>query len=113
MTTSAKLSNTRIAPRKIRLVAAQIRGLPVEDALNLLVYSNKKAATLIKKVVESAVANAAHNDGADIDALKVSEVLVDAGPTTKRLRARARGRADRIIKRTSHIKVTVSEAAGN
>ena len=113
MTTSAKLLNTRIVPRKIQLVADQIRGLSVEDALNLLVYSNKKAAVLLKKIVESAIANAAHNEGTDIDALIISEVLVDVGPTIKRLRPRARGRADRIIKRTSHIKVTVSEAVGS
>ncbi len=112
MSTSAKLTNTRLSPQKMRLVADQIRGLPVERALDVLTFSNKKAATVIKKVLESAIANAEHNDGADIDELKISEILVDAGPTMKRLRPRARGRADRIIKRTSHLKVTVSETEG-
>ncbi len=112
MSTSAKLSNTRLSPQKMRLVADQVRGLPVEKALDVLTFSNKKAATIIKKVLESAIANAEHNDGADIDELKISEILVDAGPTMKRLRTRARGRADRIIKRTSHVKVTVSETEG-
>ena len=112
MSTSAKLTNSRISPQKMRLVADQVRGLPVEKALDVLTFSNKKAATIIKKVLESAIANAEHNDGADIDDLNISEILVDAGPTMKRLRPRARGRADRIIKRTSHLKVTVSETEG-
>ena len=112
MSTSAKLTNSRISPQKMRLVADQVRGLQVERALDVLTFSNKKAATVIKKVLESAIANAEHNDGADIDELKISEILVDAGPTMKRLRPRARGRADRIIKRTSHLKVTVSETEG-
>jgi large subunit ribosomal protein L22 len=112
MSTSAKLTNTRLSPQKMRLVADQVRGMPVEKALDVLTFSNKKAATVIKKVLESAIANAEHNDGADIDELKISEILVDAGPTMKRLRPRARGRADRIIKRTSHLKVTVSETEG-
>jgi large subunit ribosomal protein L22 len=112
MSTSAKLTNSRLSPQKMRLVADQVRGLPVERALDVLTFSNKKAATVIKKVLESAIANAEHNDGADIDELKISEILVDAGPTMKRLRPRARGRADRIIKRTSHLKVTVSETEG-
>jgi len=112
MSTSAKLTNSRISPQKMRLVADQVRGLPVEKALDVLTFSNKKAATVIKKVLESAIANAEHNDGADIDELNISEILVDAGPTMKRLRPRARGRADRIIKRTSHLKVTVSETEG-
>ena len=112
MSTSAKLTNSRLSPQKMRLVADQVRGLPVERALDVLTFSNKKAASVIKKVLESAIANAEHNDGADIDELKISEILVDAGPTMKRLRPRARGRADRIIKRTSHLKVTVSETEG-
>ncbi len=112
MPTSAKLKNSRISPQKMRLVADQVRGLPVEKALDVLTFSNKKAATVIKKVLESAIANAEHNDGADIDELNISEILVDAGPTMKRLRPRARGRADRIIKRTSHLKMTVSETEG-
>ncbi len=112
MSTSAKLTNSRISPQKMRLVADQVRGLPVEKALDVLTFSNKKAAAIIKKVLESAITNAEHNDGADIDELRISEILVDAGPTMKRLRPRARGRADRIIKRTSHLKVTVSETEG-
>jgi large subunit ribosomal protein L22 len=112
MSTSARLTNSRLSPQKMRLVADQVRGLPVERALDVLTFSNKKAASVIKKVLESAIANAEHNDGADIDELKISEILVDAGPTMKRLRPRARGRADRIIKRTSHLKVTVSETEG-
>ncbi|MEJ2404841.1 MAG: 50S ribosomal protein L22 [Candidatus Thiodiazotropha sp.] len=109
MHTSAKLRHARISAQKGRLVADQIRGLPVEQALNLLAFSNKKGAVLMKKVLESAIANAEHNDGADIDELVVSAVSVDEGPTMKRIRARAKGRASRILKRTSHINVTVAE----
>ena len=93
----------------MRLVADQIRGLSVDRALNILTFSNKKGADIVKKVLESAIANAEHNDGADIDELKVSSICVDQGPTLKRLRPRARGRADRIIKRMSHLTVTVAE----
>jgi len=93
----------------MRLVADQIRGLSVDRALNILTFSNKKGADIVKKVLESAIANAEHNDGADIDELKVSVICVDQGPTLKRLRPRARGRADRIIKRMSHLTVTVAE----
>lgn len=109
MATSATLKFTRLSPQKMRLVADQIRGLPVERALNLLSYSNKKASVLLKKLVESAIANAEHNDGADIDALRIKTIYVDQGPTIKRLQPRARGRADRILKRTSHVTVTVSD----
>ena len=93
----------------MRLVANQIRGLPVDRALNLLSFSNKKSAVTIRKLLESAIANAEHNDGADIDDLKVKSICIDAGPTLKRLLPRARGRADRILKRTSHVTVTVAE----
>ena len=93
----------------MRLVADQIRGLPVDRALNLLSFSNKKSAATIKKLLESAIANAEHNDGADIDDLEVKAICIDPGPTMKRLQARARGRADRLIKRTSHVTVTVAE----
>lgn len=110
MATEAKLRNARIAAQKMRLVADQVRGLPVEQALNVLTFSNKKAAHMIKKVLESAIANAEHNDGADVDELKVSRIMVDEGPTMKRWRARARGRAAKILKRTSHVTVTVEEA---
>ena len=109
MTTSATLKFSRLAPQKMRLVADQIRGLPVDKALNLLSFSNKKAATVLKKLLESAIANAEHNDGADIDALTVKTICVDQGPAIKRLRPRARGRADRILKRTSHVTVTVAD----
>ena len=109
MTTSATLNYARTSPQKMRLVADQIRGLPVDRAMNILSFSNKKAADIIKKVLESAIANAEHNDGADIDELKVTEIYVNQGPTLKRLRPRARGRADRIIKRMSHITVIVAE----
>ncbi len=113
MSTTATLKYARTSPQKIRLVADQIRGLPVDRALNVLTFSNKKAAAIIKKLLESAVANAEHNDGADIDELKVSSVYVNQGPTLKRLRPRARGRSDRIIKRMSHITVTVAEPEEN
>ncbi len=109
MATSATLKYTHLSPQKMRLVADQIRGLPVDRAINLLAFSNKKGADIIKKVLESAIANAENNDGADIDELKVSAIQVNQGPTMKRLRPRARGRADRIIKRTSHLIVTVAE----
>jgi large subunit ribosomal protein L22 len=109
MATSAKLKYARISPQKARLVADQIRGQHVEQAVNMLTFSNKKAAQIIKKVVESAIANAEHNDGADIDELRVSKICVDEGPTLKRWRPRARGRANRIFKRTSHITVEVAE----
>jgi large subunit ribosomal protein L22 len=110
MTTSAKLRFTRISPQKVRLVADQIRGLPVDRALNILSFSNKKASVIIKKLLESAIANAEHNDGADIDELRIKAICVDPGPTMKRLQTRARGRADRILKRTSHVTITVAEA---
>ena len=108
--TSAKLTNAKISAQKVRLVADQIRSMPVERALDLLTFSNKKAAVLVKKVLESAIANAEHNDGADIDELKVQTIFVDEGPTHKRWRARAKGRGNRILKRTSHISVTVAES---
>lgn len=110
MATEAKLKNARIAAQKMRLVADQVRGLPVEQALNVLSFSNKKAAHIIKKVLESAIANAEHNDGADVDELRVGRIHVDEGPTMKRWRARARGRAAKILKRSSHVTVMVEEA---
>jgi len=109
MATTAHYRYARISAQKLRLVADQIRGLPVERAMNLLNFSNKKAAGIIKKVLESAIANAEHNDGADIDELKVSTIHVDQGPSMKRIRSRARGRADRIVKRISHVTVSVSD----
>ncbi len=109
METTASLKYARTSPQKARLVADQIRGMKVEPALQLLQFSSKKSAQIIKKVLESAIANAEHNDGADIDELKVSTVFVDEGPTYKRIQARAKGRANRILKRTSHITVAVAE----
>lgn len=109
MEVAAKLKYARISAQKARLVADQIRGLPVARANNVLVFSTKKAAGIVKKVLDSAIANAEHNEGADIDELKISKVFVDEGPTFKRLHARARGRAARIIKRTCHITVMVSD----
>lgn len=109
MEVAAKLKHARISPQKCRLVADQVRGLPVERALQVLSFSPKKAAGLIKKVLESAIANAEHNEGADIDELKVKTIFIDQGPTMRRWRARAKGRVNHIIKRTSHITVMVGE----
>ncbi len=110
MQTSAKHRYAKISPQKCRLVADQVRGMPVEKALTLLTFSNKKAAVMVRKVLESAIANAEHNDGADIDELKVSSIYVDQGPVMKRMRARAKGRGNRILKRTSHITGTVADS---
>jgi len=106
----AKHRYARISPQKARLVVDQIRGQSVEQALTILTFSNKKAAGLVQKVLESAIANAEHNEGADIDELTVSKACVDEGPTMKRIQARAKGRANRILKRSSHITVTVSDS---
>ncbi len=110
MQVSAKLKHARISPQKCRLIADQIRGLPVEKALNVLTFSPKKAADMVRKVLESAIANAEHNEGADIDELKVAAIYVDEGRTLKRFRARAKGRGTRILKRNSHITVMVGDA---
>lgn len=107
MRVSAVLRGTRLSAQKGRLVADQIRGLPVDRALNILAFSPKKGAVIIKKVLESAIANAEHNEGADIDELKVATICVDEGSTMKRFRARAKGRGARILKPTCHITVTV------
>ena len=109
MEVSASHKRLSISAKKVRLVADQIRGKPVADALDLLSFSNKKASVLMRKALESVVANAENNEGADIDELKVSEVYVNEGMTMKRIRPRAKGRADRIFKRSSHITVTVSD----
>ncbi|PID61320.1 MAG: 50S ribosomal protein L22 [Gammaproteobacteria bacterium] len=109
MQVESTLRMARISPQKVRLVADQIRGLPVESALEVLMFSEKKAGVLMKKLVDSAIASAEHNEGADIDELRVSAVQVNPGPVMKRMRARAKGRGNRIIKRTSHITVTVSD----
>ena len=110
METSAKHRHAKISPQKCHLVADQVRGMQVEKALTLLTFSNKKAAVMVRKVLESAIANAEHNDGADIDELKVASIYVDQGPSMKRMRARAKGRGNRIVKRTSHITVTVADS---
>ncbi|TJZ73066.1 50S ribosomal protein L22 [Chitiniphilus eburneus] len=109
MQVSAVLSNARLSAQKARLVADLVRGKPVEQALNILTFSPKKAAVLIKKVLESAIANAEHNEGADIDALKVRTIYVDKGPSLKRFTARAKGRGNRIEKQTCHITLTVGD----
>jgi large subunit ribosomal protein L22 len=105
----AKHNFARISPQKASLVADLIRGKSVEQALEILTFSNKKAAVLVKKVLESAIANAEHNEGADIDDLNVAKIFVDEGPTMKRIMPRAKGRADRILKRSSHITVVVAD----
>lgn len=107
MGTSAKLLSARISAQKCRLVVDQIRGLPVGSARNLLVFSQKKAAGIVKKLLDSAIANAEHNDGADIDNLVVSKICVDEGPSVKRLSPRAKGRANRVTKRSCHIALEV------
>lgn len=109
MEVSSTLRYARLSPQKARLVANQVRGLPVERAVEVLSFSRRKAAVTLKKVLESAIANAEHNEGADIDELRVGIVQVNQGPTFRRHRARARGRAGRITKRTSHIRLTVTD----
>ncbi|MCH2568659.1 MAG: 50S ribosomal protein L22 [Pseudomonadales bacterium] len=109
MEVAAKLSRARISAQKARLVADQIRGKRVEEALNILSFSTKKGAHMVRKLLESAIANAEHNEGADVDELTVSRVFVDESLTMKRLRPRAKGRADRIFKRTCHITLAVAD----
>ena len=109
MQVQAHARRLRISAQKARLVADQVRGKPVADALDILNFSTKKGAVLVRKVVESAIANAENNEGADVDELRVAEIYVNEGMTMKRIRPRAKGRADRIFKRTSHITVTVSD----
>ena len=109
MEVAAKLKFARVSPQKTRLVADQIRGRSVAQALQILEFSPKKGAAIVRKVLLSAIANAEHNEGADIDELTVSTVFIDEGPTFKRIQPRAKGRANRILKRTSHITVKVAE----
>jgi len=109
MEVAAKLRGARLSAQKARLVADQIRGKSVEEALDILAFSPKKGAAIVKKVLESAIANAEHNEGADVDELKVSTIFVDEGMTMKRIRPRAKGRADRILKRSCHITVKVAD----
>ena len=101
----------RVSPQKLNLLAQLIRGKKVDQALNILTFTQKKAAGIVKKVLESAIANAEHNDGADIDELKVSRIEIDTAPVLKRFAARAKGRGNRIVKRNSHITIYVADAA--
>ena len=107
METKAILRGARMSAQKARLVADQVRGMPVGRATNLLAFSDKKAAHVIKKLLLSAVANAENNDGADVDELRVAQIFVDEGPAMQRFAARAKGRGTRILKRTCHITVAV------
>ncbi len=109
MEVNAKLRYARLSPLKGRIVADMVRGKPVGDAVNMLSFSNRKSASIVKKLLLSAIANAENNEGLDVDDLRVSRIFVDEGPTLKRFRARAKGRGTRIIKRTSHITLTVSD----
>ena len=109
MEVAAKLKGARISAQKARLVADEVRGMPVGEALNLLEFSKKKAAHLVRKLLNSAIANAENNEGADVDELRVATIFVDEGLTMKRMRPRAKGRGDRILKRTCHIAVKVAD----
>lgn len=109
MEVAAKLKGASLSAQKARLVADQVRGKSVAEALNILAFSPKKGAGIVKKLLESAIANAEHNEGADIDELSVSTIFVDEGMTMKRIRPRAKGRADRILKRSCHITVKVAD----
>ena|SRR3990167_6761418 len=109
MEVAAKLKFARLSPQKCRLVCDEIRGLPIDRALDLLKFSKQKSAAVLKKVLDSAIANAEHNHGADIDELKVAQVFADQGPTYKRMMARAKGRGSSILKPTCHITVILSD----
>ena len=109
MNVSATLRHARISPQKCRLVADAVRGAPVGKALQILAFMPKKGARIVKKVLESAVANAEHNHGADIDELKVARIMVDEAPTLRRYASRAKGRGTRITKRNSHITIQVAD----
>lgn len=109
MEVAAKLKFVRLSPQKCRLVCDQIRGLKIDRALDILKFSRKRSASVLKKVLDSAIANAEHNNGADIDELKVAKVFADQGPTYKRMQAKAKGRGARILKPTCHITVVLSD----
>jgi large subunit ribosomal protein L22 len=109
METKSIVRGVRLSADKGRLVADLVRGKKVDEALNILKFSNKKAAKILKKVLDSAIANAENNNGADVDELKVQEIFIDEGPVMKRIMPRAKGSADRIKKRTSHVTVRVSD----
>ena len=107
--TQAVLKFVRLSPKKARFVADLVRGKKVDEAVNILKFSTNRAARIMKKVLDSAIANAENNQGADVDELKITTITVDEGPRMKRIRPRAKGRADRIVKRTSHITITVGD----
>jgi large subunit ribosomal protein L22 len=109
MQVSATAKRLRLSPQKARLVVDLVRGKPVGEALEILTFSTQKAAGLVRKVVESAIANAENNEAADVDELRISQIFVNEGLRMKRIKPRAKGRADRIVKRTSHITVTVTD----
>jgi len=109
MQVSATAKRLHLSPQKARLVADQVRGKPVANALEILTFSTQKGAGLVRKVLESAIANAEHNEAADVDELKICEIFVNEGMTMKRIKPRAKGRADRILKRSCHITVTVTD----
>jgi len=109
MQTQAVLKFVRLSPQKARAVADLVRGKKVDDALNILKFNTRKSAKLIRKVLESAIANAENNHGADVDELKLQSIFIDEGPVLKRIMPRAKGRADRIVKPTSHITIRVTD----
>lgn len=109
MEVAAKIKFARLSPQKCRLVCDQVRGLPIDRAINILKFSPKRAAAVLLKVLNSAIANAEHNNGADIDELKVAKIYADQGPTYKRMQARAKGRGTRLLKPTCHITVVLSD----
>jgi len=109
MEVAAKLKGAKLSAQKARLVADQVRGKQVGEALDVLSFSTKKGALLVRKLLESAIANAEHNEGADVDELSVSKIFVDEATTMKRIRPRAKGRADRILKRSCHITLAVAD----
>jgi len=109
MEVGARLKGAKLSAQKARLVADQIRGKDVGEALNILNFSTKKGAHIVRKLLESAIANAEHNEASDVDELNVSKIMVDEGVTMKRIKPRAKGRADRILKRTCHITLAVAD----
>jgi large subunit ribosomal protein L22 len=111
MEVAARLKFTRVSPQKCRLICDLVRGLPIDRALDILKFSPKRIAGVVLKVLESAIANAEHNNGADIDELKVAAIYADQGPTYKRMHARAKGRGSSILKPTCHITVILSDGS--
>lgn len=111
MEVAAKLKFARLSPQKCRLVCDQVRGLSIDRALDILKFSPKRAAAVVKKLLDSAIANAEHNNGADIDELKIAQIYADQGPTYKRMQARAKGRGTRLLKPTCHITIILSDGS--